>query len=121
MDILPKFLLLSSVDSGREDLLGLVRLYPDFPVPNTLELSAQSALCSVSWPHRCSIEVTVVRFTFLCVFSPQLAAAHMGYPSFFLIPRDYWRTLGEPLVQDKFRELCSCLEACASCWSSNDS
>ena len=118
---MPKFLLLSSIDSGREDLLGLERLYPSFPGPNTHELSARSALCSVSWPRRCSIEVTVVRFTFLCVFSPQLAAAHMRYPWFFLIPQDYWHTLEELLVQGKFRELYSCLEACASCWSSSGS
>ena len=74
LDILPKFLLLSSVDSGREDLLGLRRPCPGFPGPDTLLLWVQSVLCSDVWPRRCSIEEIIVQFTFLCAFSPQLGA-----------------------------------------------
>ena len=119
MGILPESPLWSSTNSGREGLLGLRRLCPGFLEPDTLLLSVQSALCSDAWPHRCSIEEIVVQFTFLYAFSPQLGAAHMGYPWFFPVPRDYWHTLEGQLFQDRFRELCSCLVACASCLSSS--
>ena len=119
MDILPEFPLWSSIDSGREDLLGLERLCLGFLEPDTLLLSVQSALCSDAWPRKCSIGEIIVQFTFLCAFSPQLGAAHMGYPWFFPVPRDCWHTSEGLLFQDMFRELCSCLVACASCLSSS--
>ena len=119
MDILPEFPLWSSIDSGREDLPGLERLCPGFLEPDTLLLSVQSALCSDAWPRKCSIGEIIVQFTFLCAFSPQLGAAHMGYPWFFPALRDCWHTSEGLLFQDMFRELCSCLVACASCLSSS--